>query len=127
MNFGRIAAQTAKQVIIQRVREAERDIVFNEYKDRAGDLVTGIVRRFDKGNLIVDLHRTEAILPRKEQTPRETYRPGDRIQAVIKEVKRSTRDPQVRLSRADPQLLIKLFEMLKVNGVPNETVSIDNS
>jgi N utilization substance protein A len=108
--FGRIAAQTAKQVIIQRVREAERDLIYNEYKDRVGELITGIVRRFDKGNLIVDIHRTEGILSRKEQTPRETYRPGDRVQGVIKEVKRSSRDPQVRLSRADPQLLIKLFE-----------------
>ncbi len=110
--FGRIAAQTAKQVIIQRVREAERDMVFNEYKDRAGELVTGIVRRFDKGNLIVDLDfgRTDAILPRKEQTPRESYRPNDRVQAIIKEVRRSSREPQVVLSRADPQLLMKLFE-----------------
>ncbi len=110
--FGRIAAQTAKQVIIQRVREAERDMVYNEYKDRAGELVTGIVRRFDKGNLIVDLDfgRTDAILPRKEQTPRESYRPNDRIQAIIKEVRRSSREPQVVLSRADPQLLMKLFE-----------------
>ena len=110
--FGRIAAQTAKQVIIQRVREAERDMVYNEYKDRASELVTGIVRRFDKGNLIVDLDfgRTDAILPRREQTPRETYRPNDRIQAIIKEVRRSSREPQVVLSRADPALLMKLFE-----------------
>lgn len=110
--FGRIAAQTAKQVIIQRVREAERDMVYNEYKDRVAELVTGIVRRFDKGNLIVDLDfgRTDAILPRREQTPRETYRPNDRIQAIIKEVRRSSREPQVVLSRADPQLLMKLFE-----------------
>ena len=110
--FGRIAAQTAKQVIIQRVREAERDMVYNEYKDRVSELVTGIVRRFDKGNLIVDLDfgRTDAILPRKEQTPRETYRPNDRVQAIIKEVRRSSREPQVVVSRADPELLIKLFE-----------------
>ncbi len=110
--FGRIAAQTAKQVIIQRVREAERDMVFNEYKDRVSELVTGIVRRFDKGNLVVDLDfgRTDAMLPRREQTPRETYRPNDRIQAIIKEVRKSSREPQVVLSRADPQLLMKLFE-----------------
>lgn len=109
--FGRIAAQTAKQVIIQRVREAERDLVYNEFKDRVGDLVTGIVRRLEKGgSFIIDLNRTEAILPRKEQTPREVYRPGDRVQAIIKEVRRSSREPQVRLSRTDPQLLIKLFE-----------------
>ena len=110
LTFGRIAAQTAKQVIIQRVREAERDIIYNEYKDRVGDMVTGIVRRFEKGNIIVDLGRTDAILPRREQTPRESYRPGDRVQGMIKEVQRSSRDPQVVLTRADPQLLFKLFE-----------------
>lgn len=108
--FGRIAAQTAKQVIIQRVREAERDIIYSEYKDTVGDMVIGRVRRFEKGNIIVDLGRTDAILPRREQTPRESYRPGDRLQAMIKEVKRSSRDPQVVLTRADPMLLIKLFE-----------------
>lgn len=107
--FGRIAAQTAKQVIIQRVREAERDIIFNEYKDRIGDMVTGIVRRFEKGNIIVDLGRADAILPRREQTPRESYRPGDRVQAMIKELQRSSRSPQVVLTRADPQLIINLF------------------
>ena len=108
--FGRIAAQTAKQVIIQRVREAERDIIYEEYKDTVGDMVIGRVRRFEKGNIIVDLGRTDAILPRNEQTPRESYRPGDRLQSMIKEVKRSSRDPQVVLTRADPMLLIKLFE-----------------
>lgn len=108
--FGRIAAQTAKQVIIQRVREAERDIIYGEYKDTVGDMVIGRVRRFEKGNIIIDLGRTDAILPRREQTPRESYRPGERLQAMIKEVKRSSRDPQVVLTRADPMLLIKLFE-----------------
>jgi N utilization substance protein A len=109
--FGRIAAQTAKQVIIQRIREAERDIIYNEYKDRIGEMLTGLVRRFEKGNIIVDLGRTDAILPRREQTPRESYRPGDRIQAMIKEVQRSSRDPQVVITRADPQLLFELFEL----------------
>ena len=109
--FGRIAAQTAKQVIIQRVREAERDIIYNEYKNRAGDMITGIVRRFEKGNVIVDLGRTDAILPRREQAPRESYRPGDRIHAMLREVQRSSRDPQVILTRADPQILFRLFEM----------------
>ena len=80
--FGRILAQAAKQVIIQRVRDAERDIVYEEYKDRAGEIVNGIVRRFEKGAIIVDLGRAEALLPPKEQTPRETYRPGDRIRAL---------------------------------------------
>jgi len=108
--FGRIAAQTAKQVIIQRVREAERDNIYDEYKGRDGEMVTGIVRRFEKGNIIIDLGRADAILPKSEQTPRESYRPGDRLQAMIKEVKRSSRDPQIVLTRADPQVLIKLFE-----------------
>jgi N utilization substance protein A len=108
--FGRIAAQTAKQVIIQRVREAERDLIFNQYKDRKGELITGIVRRFEKGSIIVDLDRADAILPIREQTPRESYRAGDRIQAFVKEIQRSTREPQIVLSRADPGLIIKLFE-----------------
>ena len=109
--FGRIAAQTAKQVIIQRVREAERENVYNEYKDRKGELITGIARRFERGNIIVDLGRVEAILPLKEQTPRETYRPGDRVQAYVLEVQRSGKGPQVVLSRTNVGLLLKLFEM----------------
>lgn len=121
--FGRIAAQTAKQVIIQRVREAERDIIYGEYKDTVGDMVIGRVRRFEKGNIIVDLGRTDAILPRREQTPRESYRPGDRLQAMIKEVRRSSRDPQVVLTRADPMLLIKLFEQ-EVPEIHEDTVRI---
>ena len=108
--FGRIAAQTAKQVIIQRVREAERDIIYNEFKDRVGEMVTGMVRRFEKGDIIIDLGRTDAILMRRDQTPRESYRPGDRVQAMIKEVRRSSRDPQIVLTRADPQILFRLFE-----------------
>jgi N utilization substance protein A len=110
-SFGRIAAQTAKQVITQRIREAERDNVFSEYIDRRGELITGIVRRFERGNIIVDLGRTEAILPVREQVPRESYRPGDRIQAYVLDVQRNARGPQVVLSRTSPGLLIKLFEM----------------
>ncbi|MGE0787114.1 MAG: transcription termination factor NusA, partial [Sandaracinaceae bacterium] len=110
--FGRIAAQTAKQVIIQRVRDAERELIFNEYKDRKGELITGIVRRFERGsNIIVDLGRTEAILPTREQTPRESYRPGDRIVALLKDIDREARGPQLILSRTDVGLLVKLFEM----------------
>ncbi len=110
--FGRIAAQTAKQVIIQRVRDAERELIFNEYKDRKGELITGIVRRFERGsNIIVDLGRTEAILPTREQTPRESYRPGDRIVAFLKDIDREARGPQLILSRTDVGLLVKLFEM----------------
>src|SRR5271166_2507371 len=109
--FGRIAAQTAKQVLIQRVRDEERDLIFNEFKDRKGELIKGVVRRFEKGNnLVVDLGRTEGILPFREQTPRETYRPGDRIVAWVKDIDREARGPQVILSRADPKLVEKLFE-----------------
>ena len=108
--FGRIAAQTAKQVIIQRVREAERQMIYDEYKDRVNELITGIVRRFEKGSIIVDLGRTDALLPASEQTRRESYRPGDRIQGFVKKVERSSRDAQVILSRTDPGLVIKLFE-----------------
>ncbi|MFN3197947.1 MAG: transcription termination factor NusA [Bradymonadia bacterium] len=110
-SFGRIAAQTAKNVIVQRIREAERDNVFSEYIDRKGELITGIVRRFERGNIIVDLGRAEAILPVREQVRRESYRPGDRIQAYVLDVQRNTRGPQIVLSRTSPGLLIKLFEM----------------
>ncbi len=110
-SFGRIAAQTAKQVLIQRVRDEERDLIFNEFKDKKGELIKGVVRRFEKGNnLIVDLGRTEGILPFREQTPREAYRPGDRVVAYVKEIDREARGPQVILSRADPKLVEKLFE-----------------
>jgi N utilization substance protein A len=109
--FGRIAAQTAKQVLLQRVRDAERDLVFNEYKDRKGELIRGIVRRFEKGNnIIVDLGKTEGVLSFREQTPRETYRPGDRIVAYVKDIDREARGPQVILSRSDPRIVEKLFE-----------------
>ena len=109
--FGRIAAQTAKQVLIQRVRDEERDLIFNEYKDKKGELIKGVVRRFEKGNnLIVDLGRTEGILPFREQTPRETYRPGDRVVAFVKDIDREARGPQVILSRGDAKLVEKLFE-----------------
>jgi len=108
-DFGRILAQTAKQVIIQRVRDAERDIVYEEYKDRKGEVVNGIVRRFEKGALLVDLGRTEAVLPAKEQVPRETYRPGDRIRAYVLDVTTMGKGAQVILSRAAIQFMTKLF------------------
>jgi N utilization substance protein A len=109
--FGRIAAQTAKQVILQRTRDAERENVFNEYRDRKNEIVTGIARRFERGNIIVDLGRAEAVLPVREQVPRETYRPGDRVQAYVLDVLRESKGPQIVLSRASVNLLTKLFEM----------------
>ena len=111
-DFGRIAAQTAKQVIIQKVREAERDMVYREFKHRQGDLVNGIVTRVEReGNLMVDLGKTEALLPRREQSFREVFKRGDRIRAHIIEVKRSSSGPQVILSRTHPVFLMRLFEM----------------
>jgi len=110
MGFGRIAAQTARQVINHRIRDAEREIVYREYKDRKGELVTGIVRRYEKGSIIVDLGRAEAVLDPAEQAPRESYRIGDRVQAYVKDVDREAKGPPIRLSRADIGLLIKLFE-----------------
>jgi len=109
--FGRIAAQTAKQVIIQKVRDAEQDIVYGEYKERMGELITGIVRRIEKGNIIIDLGRTEAIVPYREQVPSESYRSGERLQGFCVNVEPVSRGPQVVLSRKDTGLLIKLFEM----------------
>lgn len=108
--FGRIAAQTAKQVIMQRMREAERQNIYDEFKDKKNELITGIVRRFEKGSIIVDLGRADAILPGSEQTRRESYRPGDRIQGYVKDVAKASRDAQIVLSRTDPGLVIKLFE-----------------
>lgn len=112
--LGRIAAQTAKQVIIQKIREAETDIIFEEYKDRKGTLIAGIVRRMERRNLIVDLGRTEAILPYTEQVPREHFRPGDRIQTYVLDIVRGPKGAEIIVSRAHPGLLIKLFE----NEVP---------
>ncbi|MFH1090782.1 MAG: transcription termination factor NusA [Pseudomonadota bacterium] len=108
--FGRIAAQSAKQVIIQRMKDAERDIVFEDFKDRVGEIINGIVQRFDKGNIIVNLGRTEAVLPVSEQIPRENFRQGDRLRALLVEVKQISRGPQVILSRTHPTFLMSLFE-----------------
>ncbi len=109
--FGRIDAQTAKQIIIQKVREAERDIVYKEYSEKKGEIVTGIVQRFDRGDIIVDLGRTEALLPKKEQVRRESYRQGERIRAMILDVRNEPRGPQVILTRTHPSFLIKLFQL----------------
>src|SRR5882724_4420883 len=109
LEYGRIAAQSAKQVIVQKVREAERDRQYQEYKDRIGDIVNGIVKRVEYGNVVVDLGRGEAILRRDELLPRETFRPGDRVRAYIYDVRRETRGPQIFLSRTHPQFMAKLF------------------
>ena len=110
-NFGRIAAQTAKQVVMQRLREAERSNVYDEYKDRSSDIVTGIVQRVEGRNVFVDIGRAEALLMATEQLPTEEYSYGDTLRAYIIEVKRTARGPQILLSRTHPELLKKLFEL----------------
>jgi N utilization substance protein A len=108
-DFGRIAAQSAKQVIVQKVREAERDRQYDEYKDRIGEIVNGAVKRAEYGNVIVDLGRGEGIVRRDELIPREAFRPGDRIRAYVYDVRREQRGPQIFLSRTHPQFMAKLF------------------
>jgi len=111
MDFGRIAAQSAKQVIVQKVREAERDRQYDEYKDRVGEIVNGSVKRVEYGNVIVDLGRGEAIIRRDELIPRENYKYGDRVRAYVYDVRREQRGPQIFLSRTHPQFMAKLFTM----------------
>ena len=121
--LGRIAAQTAKQVIFQKVREAERENIFGEYSQRIGEVVNATVKRFENGDMVVELGRIEASLPRKEQSRAESYAPGERLRAVIKGVNRSTKGPQIVLSRTDPALLVKLFEQ-EVPEIYDGTVQI---
>jgi N utilization substance protein A len=109
--LGRIAAQTAKQVILQKVREAERQNIFNEYSEKIGEMVNGVVKRFEGPDIIVDIGKTEAILPLREQSRAETYKQGERIRAIIVKVLPVAKGPQIILSRTDPQLLVHLFEM----------------
>ena len=121
--LGRIAAQTAKQVIFQKVREAERENIFAEYNQRVGEVVSGTVKRFENGDIIIEIGRIEAVLPRKEQSRAESYAPQDRVRTVIKGVNRSAKGPQIVLSRTDPALLIKLFEQ-EVPEIYDGTVMI---
>ncbi len=109
--LGRIAAQTAKQIILQKVKEAEREVIYDEFIDKKGEIVNGIIHRFEKDLMIVDLGKTEAIMPPREQVKRERYRQGDRIRAFIKDVVLSQRGPEIILSRTDPRLVLKIFEM----------------
>ncbi|MBU0730357.1 MAG: transcription termination factor NusA [Proteobacteria bacterium] len=128
-DLGRIAAQSAKQVIIQKMKDAERDVIFELYKDRKGEIINGIVQRFERGNIIVNLGRTDAILPSSEQMPRRSYRQGDRIRAYLLDVRHTVRDPQLILSRTCNEFLAKLFTMevpeisegiVKIMGVVRE-------
>lgn len=125
--FGRIAAQTAKQVIVQKVREAERAKVFNEYKDKEGELVMGVVKRVERGNVYLDLgSNADAIVPREEMIPRESVRSGDRIRGLLKEVKEEARGPQLLVSRTDPRFLIELF-MIEVPEIGEGLIEIINA
>jgi N utilization substance protein A len=122
--FGRIAAQAAKQVIIQRMKDAEQDVIYDDFRNRKGELVNGIVQRFEKGNVIVNLGRTDAMLPVEEQISRENYRRGDRIRTVIIDVrKHSAKEPQIVLSRTHPSFLARLFE-LEVPEISESIVQI---
>jgi N utilization substance protein A len=122
-NLGRIAAQTAKQAILQRIRQAERDIVFDEYKDRVGDIVSGSVRSFNRSDIIVDLGRAEAVLPAKERVPTEEYQVGDRVRAFVLDVQVNAIGPGVILSRSHPDFVRKLFE-LEVSEIADGVVQI---
>jgi N utilization substance protein A len=110
-DFGRIDAQTAKQVIFQKVRDAEREIIYNEYVHRRGEIITGIARRIERGNLVIDLGKTDALLPRSEIIPGEQFKPGDRVQAFLSDVALTPRGPQLYLTRTSPKYLAKLFEV----------------
>jgi len=122
-DFGRIAAQTAKQVIIQRIREAERESIYDEFKRKIGEITNGVVHRIERGNIIVDLGKTEAIIPRREQSRKETYNRGDRVRAYIMDVKKTAREPQIVLSRRHSSLVKKLFE-LEVPEIYEKVVEI---
>ena len=123
--LGRIAAQSAKQVIVQKVKEVERNVVYDEFIDRKGELISGFVQRFERRDVVVNLGKAEAILKEKEQIPGETFRRGDRIQAYIYDITKSVRLPQVELSRTHPRFLIKLYEM-EVPEVAEGIVEIVN-
>ncbi len=109
--FGRIAAQTAKQVVIQKIREAEKDVVYTEYQGRIGQIISGSVYRFEKGNIIIDLGKTEGCLLRSEQSPKEEFKQGDRVRAYVLNATRETKGPQIILSRAHPSFVKRLFEL----------------
>jgi N utilization substance protein A len=122
-DFGRIGAQTAKQVIIQKIKDAEREYVYEEFKKREGELVTGVVKRISHGNIVVGVGKVEAVIPHREQSARENFKPGDRIRAYLREVEKSARGPQVVLSRTAPELVRALFD-LEVPEIYDETVEI---
>ena len=122
-NFTRVDVQTARQIIFQKVRDAEREILFAEFKHREGELITGIARRYERGNIIVDLGKADAVLPRREIIYGENFKSGDRIQAYLTEVVMTNRGPEIRLSRTSPMFLVKLFE-IEVPEIQDGTIEV---
>ncbi len=122
-NFGRVAAQTAKQAMLQRIRQVEKNMVYEEFKGRAGDVISGTVRRFERSDVIIDLGKIEAIMPSRERVPTEEYQPGDRIRAYILSVNNSSHGPEIVLSRSHPDFVKRLFE-LEVTEIADKTVEI---
>ena len=122
-DFGRVAAQTARNIVIQKIRDAQRDSVYSEYLDRANEIITGVVQREDKFNVYINLDKIEGIIPIKEQVENETYTPNQRIKVLIKEVKNTTKEPQIILSRKDKALVVRLFE-LEVPEITNGIIEI---
>ncbi len=125
-NFSRVDVQTARQIIFQKVRDAEREILFAEFKHREGELITGIARRYERGNIIVDLGKADAVLSRREVIPGENFKTGDRIQAYLTEVVMTNRGPEIRLSRTSPLFLVKLFE-IEVPEIQDGTIQIKSA
>ena len=121
--FGRIASQYAKQALMQQIRRAEKALIFSEFKDRVGDIVSGVVRRFDRSDVIVDLGKYEALMPNRERVPTEEYQMGERIRCFVKAVENGMHGPEIILSRADPQFVIKLFQ-LEVSEINDGTIEI---
>ncbi|HHY86734.1 MAG TPA: transcription termination/antitermination protein NusA [Verrucomicrobia bacterium] len=121
--FGRIAAQYAKQALMQQIRRAEKALIYTEFKDRVGDIISGTVRRFDRSDVIVDLGKYEALLPNRERVPTEEYQPGERIRCYVKAVEQGPHGPEIILSRADPRFVIKLFQ-LEVSEISDGTIEI---
>ncbi len=122
-NFGRIASQNAKQALMQHIRRAEKELIYSEFKDRTGDIVSGTVRRFDRSDVIVDLGKFEALLPNRERVPTEEYQIGERVRCYVKAVENTAHGPEIILSRADPQFVVKLFQ-LEVSEISDGTIEI---
>src|SRR6266851_9595212 len=123
VGFGRIAAQYAKQSLMQHIRRAEKQLIFTEFKDRVGDIISGVVRRFDRSDVSVDLGKFEALLPNRERVPTEEYQIGERIRCYVKAVEQTPHGPEIILSRADPQFVVKLFQ-LEVSEISDGTIEI---